>query len=90
MTRKAARRIMAEQLETCLELTQPIIVSDVRALKRNPGAKHWDLNFVYRGFSSRDKFKPNGAWKEICFVDIDKVPRDQITQLHMDIISHAL
>lgn len=86
----AARRIVIEQLETRLDLSQPIIVSDVRTLKRNPEAKHWDLDFVYRVISSRDKFKPTKAWKEICFVDVDKVPRDQITQLHMDIIGHAL
>lgn len=86
----AARRIMEEQLETNLKLLRPIIVSEVRALKRSPNAKHWDLDFIYCGVSSKDKINHARAWKELAFVDIDKVPRDQITQLHADVIDHAL
>lgn len=87
---EAAKRIMFEQLESDIELSEPMIVSDVRALKRSPTAKHWDLDFIYRGVSSKDKLKPTRAWKEIRFIDVDTIPRDQITQLHADVIGHAL
>jgi len=88
----ASRRILREQLEMDdLELTGPILFSDVRALKRAPDAKHWDLDFIFLGKTSQDRI-PRGpkAWKEIAFVDFDRAPKGQITQLHLDVIRRVV
>lgn len=89
---EASRRILKEQLEMDnLELSEPIIFSDIRALKRAPDAKHWDLDFIFRGKTSRDRIpsKP-AAWIQLEFVEVTKVPKGQITQLHLDVIRRAV
>ena len=75
----ASKRILREQLEiNNLSLDGPIVFSDVRALKRAPNAKHWDLDFIFRGEISRDMIPRNpDAWKELDFVDYHRAPEGQ-------------
>ncbi len=83
----ASRRILKEQLGIDLELSEPIVFSYVRALKRIPDAKHWDLNFVFRGKASEDQIPASPkAWREIGFVEVNRVAPGSITQLHLDVI----
>lgn len=89
---EASMRILKEQLEIdYLELSEPIIFSDIRALKRAPDAKHWDLDFIFLGRSSEKEIprKPK-AWRELMFVQVDEVPQGMITRLHLDIVGKAL
>jgi ADP-ribose pyrophosphatase YjhB (NUDIX family) len=87
----ASKRILKEQLEMeNLELAEPVLFSDVRALKRAPDAKHWDLDFIFRGKTTPEEIPRNPkAWKELAFVDFDKAPKGQITQLHLDVIKRV-
>jgi 8-oxo-dGTP pyrophosphatase MutT (NUDIX family) len=87
----AARRILKEQLgidSSPLELSPPKIVSEVYQSKRNLAYhNHWDLEIIYRGKVLPDAFKNPGIWKELEFIDLDKVRKSDFARAHDDILS---
>ena len=87
----AARRIAEEQLgRTDLVLSEPRVVSEVATPKRFPGlARHWDLEFIYRG-EWPDTATPRApAWTDLKFVDLTATPKAEIARSHEDILESA-
>jgi len=88
---EAARRVLREQLESELpHLPPPRIVSEAyRRAGSTARDPHWDLQFIYRLAWPEDRAPSARAWKELAFVDVASVPRDQIGRGHGDILELA-
>ncbi len=90
---EAAKRIAEEQLgfsSEFLELSGPRDYSEVYGSKVNPEAKeHWDLEFVFEGKLDSKKLSDSKseAWKDIAFVEIDRVGKNEIARSHDDILT---
>jgi hypothetical protein len=48
---------------------------------------HWDLEFVFVG--ERDQVAEHPAWRELRFVDVSAVDREDIARYHEDILAHV-
>ena len=89
----AAKRIAVEQLGIASEqvgLSGPRDYSEVYGSKINPDAKeHWDLEFLFEGRLGPKKLSENRskAWKDLDFVDIDSVDKNEIARSHGDILA---
>ena len=80
---EAARRILKEQL--CLTdqlLEGPSVFSEVYGAN-----SHWDLEFIFQG--QRDSIDPCDVWKDLSFVDLNKLKREEIARSHEDILAHV-
>ena len=79
----AAERVLKEQLGLpALSLKGPFVYSEVYGPKN-----HWDLEFVFLG--ERDQVAQHPAWRELAFVDVNAVPREEIARYHEDILAHV-
>jgi len=79
----AASRVLKEQLGLpALPLEGPQTFSEVYGPKN-----HWDLEFVFLG--ERDQIGQHPAWRELIFVDVNAVPREEIARYHEDILAHV-
>lgn len=78
----AADRILKEQLGLpALPLQGPQTFSEVYGPKN-----HWDLEFIFLG--ERDQIGLHPAWRELAFVDVNAVTREEIARYHEDILAH--
>ena len=88
---EAARRVLREQLESETSvLPAPHVVSESY---RRPGSSaqdpHWDLQFIYR-FTWPGAEAPRArAWKELRFVPVSSLARNQLGRGHGDILELA-
>lgn len=82
----AARRILTEQVGAeGLQLSEPKIFSEVYNQKGREN--HWDLQLIYQGTLSPDNLpKTTGLWKELRFVDVDALSRDELVRSNGDIL----
>jgi ADP-ribose pyrophosphatase YjhB (NUDIX family) len=79
----AADRILKEQVGLpAMPLTGPAVFSEVYGPKN-----HWDLEFVFVG--ERDQVAEHPAWRELRFVDVSAVDREDIARYHEDILAHV-
>ncbi len=88
---EAARRIAAEQLERDdVTFSEPRVVSEVYTPKRFPNvARHWDLEFIFRGIWPADARPHAAAWTDLRFVDLATTPKSAIARSHEDILESA-
>lgn len=88
---EAASRILKEQLGLDrLELSPPTVVAEVGTPRRFPTlAKHWDLEFIFRGKAPRGMSLKHDAWKELKFVDLKEVGKAAIARSHEDVLENA-
>ena len=78
----AAQRILKEQLGlTDQDISGPSVFSEVSG-----PLNHWDLEFVFSG--ERDKAPLHEAWKELKFVDLTRVRKEDFARSHEDILAH--
>jgi len=78
----AAQRILDEQLGLKTQrLEGPMIFSEMYGPKN-----HWDLEFVFLG--KRIDPVSHSAWKELRFVDVDKLRKEDFVRSHEDILAH--
>jgi ADP-ribose pyrophosphatase YjhB (NUDIX family) len=79
----AAERILKEQLGLpSLPLKGPYVYSEVYGPKN-----HWDIEFIYLG--ERDQVGTHPAWRELAFVSVSNIPREEIARYHEDILAHV-
>lgn len=88
---EAAHRIAAEQLERPeVTFAEPRVVSEVYTPKRFPGiARHWDLEFIFRGTWPGGAAARASAWTDLAFVDLASTPRSAIARSHEDVLESA-
>ncbi len=88
---EAARRIAAEQLERRdLTFAEPRVVSEVYTPRRFPGlARHWDLEFIFRGEWPGGTAPRAAAWTDLRFVDLATTPKSAIARSHEDVLESA-
>jgi hypothetical protein len=81
-----ARRVLVEQLDphARTDLEGPVTFADATG---EEGKKHWDIGFVYTGEMAA---LPNSAaWRELAFVDVDKVKEEDVVRSHLDVVRYA-
>jgi ADP-ribose pyrophosphatase YjhB (NUDIX family) len=83
-----AKRILREQLDLKdAVLEDPKMVSEVYTPKRFPNLpRHWDLEFIFRSEIKKSSLRTHKAWRELRFIDVDKIPRSDIARSHDDIL----
>ncbi len=80
---EAAQRILREQLDLRdQKLEGPMIFSEVYGEH-----SHWDLEFVFLG--ERGSIRPSSAWRELRFVDMTKLKKENFSRLHEDILANV-
>jgi ADP-ribose pyrophosphatase YjhB (NUDIX family) len=78
---EAARRILREQLELGKQkLEGPLVFSEVYGPQ-----SHWDLHFIFLGETG--EVVPALAWRDLEFVDLRKVRKEQMARSHEDILA---
>ena len=87
----AARRIAREQLESDLPpLEGTAFFSDAYPSRAHPtGDPHWDLHFVFRGRWPSENPPRAFPWKELAFVDLDHLRREEIARSQGDVLELA-
>jgi ADP-ribose pyrophosphatase YjhB (NUDIX family) len=87
----AAIRILREQLGLeGVPLDRPMVFSEAYRSPRHPDrARHWDLEFLYRGTVSTGWVPAHPAWKELRFIDPKATPRTEFTRAHDEILELA-
>ena len=86
--RDAARRIAREQLDTELDAFEgaEFFSEAYPSAARPTGDPHWDLHFVFRArWPSRSPPRAY-PWKELAFVDLDRLGREEIARLQGDVL----
>ncbi|MDV3294052.1 MAG: NUDIX hydrolase [Nitrososphaerales archaeon] len=79
---EAAKRILSEQLGLHdQKLDGPLVFSEVYGPKN-----HWDLEFLFTG--ERAEVGPHAAWRELGFVDMRKLRKEDFARSHEDILAH--
>lgn len=79
----AATRILNEQLHlTEQTLDGPFVFSEVYGQKN-----HWDLEFIFVG--ERNQIEPCEPWRDLRFVDLRRVKKEEISRSHEDILAHV-
>ncbi len=88
---EAARRVLDEQLDLRgLPLDGPTVVSEVYRSPRHPErARHWDLQFLFRGTLRTATPPASSAWAELAFVEPSTTPRTAFTRSHDEILELA-
>jgi ADP-ribose pyrophosphatase YjhB (NUDIX family) len=80
---QAAKRILKEQLGMeDIGLTGPSVFSEVYG-DRN----HWDIEFVF--FGAVDSVRKHPAWRELTFVDLVRMKKEDFARSHQDVLSNA-
>ncbi|MDG6940139.1 MAG: NUDIX hydrolase [Nitrososphaerota archaeon] len=84
---EAAERVLEEQLEMKgVALSGPRVVSE--AYPTTPGGPpHWDIQFIFRG--EAPEVGKAGAWKELKFVDVPRLPKSEMARRHEDVLESA-
>lgn len=81
--RQAASRILKEQLGlTDQQVSGPMVFSEVSG-----PLKHWDLEFVFQG--ERGEAPSHEAWKQLEFVDVTQIRKEEIARSHEEILAHV-
>ena len=88
---EAARRILKEQVGVeNQEVTKPEVFSEAyssgKVWDRTP-LKHWDLEFIFQ--CEIANIKPHPAWRDLAFVDLRKIKKEEMARFHEDILAHA-
>ena len=85
---EAARRIAREQLETELpSLDTSGFFSEAYPSAFHPtGDPHWDFHFVFQVRWPSPNPPRAYPWKELAFVDLDRLRRDEIARLQGDVL----
>lgn len=88
---EAARRVLREQLGMQqLELSEPVVVSEVGTPKRFPDLpRHWDFEFIFRGRMAEGSSPKHEAWSELRFIDLTRTSRQDIARSHDEILENA-
>lgn len=80
---ESARRIFREQLGLAGQPLQgPRVFSEVYG-----PSNHWDLEFVFEG--ECDDLPRHAAWKELRFMDLGVVRKEEFARSHEDILAHV-
>lgn len=85
---EGVRRIAREQLESELPPVESSrFFSEAYPLAAHPtGDPHWDFHFVYQARWPSAAPPRAYPWKELAFVDLDRVRRDEIARLQGDVL----
>jgi len=87
---EAAKRILREQLEFDLVLSEPDVVSEAYTPKRFPDLpRHWDIEFIFKGKMSEDHIPRPFAWSTLSFVNLNNTEKREIARSHEDILESA-
>ena len=87
---EAAQRVLREQLEMRVELSDPVVVAEVGTPKRFPDLpKHWDFEFIFRGRAPSDAPPRHEAWTELRYIDLKHTNRQEIARSHDDVLENA-
>ncbi|MHB8586475.1 MAG: hypothetical protein ACYDDF_11670 [Thermoplasmatota archaeon] len=88
---EAAKRIAREQLGIeGVSLVLQTVESEAYTPKRHPDrARHWDLEFLYRGTIAEDWVPRHPAWRELKFLEPSNTRPDEFTRSHEDIVEKA-
>lgn len=79
----AALRIAQDQLGVKdLELSGPLVFSEVYRAD-----SHWDLEFLFLG--KREEAPSTTMWKQLEFMDVTKLKREDLVREQADILAHA-
>ena len=88
---EAAERVLAEQLGLKgVTLDGPTVASEVYRSPRHPErARHWDLQFLFRGTLPTATPPASSAWEELAFVEPSTTPRVEFTRSHDEVLELA-
>jgi ADP-ribose pyrophosphatase YjhB (NUDIX family) len=88
---EAAQRVLREQLGIQrLELSEAKVVSEVGTPKRFATlARHWDLEFIFRGEMTDGSAPRHDAWSELRFIDLKRTRRQEIARSHDEVLESA-
>lgn len=83
----AARRVWHDQLgfDDAPALGTPTIVSDAQDSRRAPGAKHWDVLFLYETEGPPVDEVPE-HWAELSYHDPDALVEAQLVMMHGELL----
>ena len=80
---EAAHRVLREQLGlTDQDLQGPKAFSEIYG-----PSNHWDIEFIFLG--ERDEIAPHAAWKELTFVELNDLRKEDMARSHEDILAHV-
>ena len=88
---EAVRRIAREQLETALPAIETSgFFSEAYPSRAHPeGDPHWDFHFVFQARWPSAKPPRAYPWKELAFVDLDRLGREEIARSQADVLELA-
>lgn len=88
---EAAKRVLKEQLGLSgIKLNGPIVVSEVYRNPRHTSAEnHWDIEFIFTSTYDMEINNFPAFWRELRFVELDTLKKEEITRSHGDIIENA-
>ena len=77
-----AKRVLTEQLGLNDQvLNRAEVFSEVYG-----PSNHWDIEFVLTG--EREEIRSHPVWKELAFVELNRVRKEELARSHEDILAH--
>jgi ADP-ribose pyrophosphatase YjhB (NUDIX family) len=88
---EASRRILREQVGLRdIQLAGPIVISEVYLNPRHTKAEnHWDIEFIFTSTYDQEISNLPPVWRELRFVELDSLRKEDIARSHGDIIENA-